>query len=95
MVRKQICLEREQERLLKQRAKAMGLSEAEVIRRALEAALHSGAPTFIPDPAAWERLKADIEARIAGGPLPGKRTWKREDAYAERLDRSRQADSEP
>lgn len=87
MVRKQIYIEQRQEKALKQRARELGLSEAEIIRRALQVALRSGTPAFIPDPAAWDRLKADIEAWAAQGPVPGGRTWTREDLYAERLDR--------
>lgn len=87
MVRKQVYIEQAQEELLKRRAKELGLSEAEIVRRALQAALRSGAATFIADPKAWERLKADMEEWAARGPVPGERTWTREDAYAERLDR--------
>jgi hypothetical protein len=41
MIRKQLYLEEAQERALKQRAKSLGISEAEVVRRALDDALSS------------------------------------------------------
>lgn len=39
MIRKQLYLEETQERALKERAKNLGISEAEVVRRALDNAL--------------------------------------------------------
>lgn len=45
MVRKQLYLEEAQDRALKRRARELGVSEAEIVRRALDAAL------FGPEPA--------------------------------------------
>ena len=39
MIRKQLYLEASQDRALKRRAKALGVSQAELLRRALDAAL--------------------------------------------------------
>jgi len=39
MVRKQLYLEEQQDRALKRKAKGLGVSEAELVRRALDAAL--------------------------------------------------------
>lgn len=43
MIRKQLYIEEEQDTALKARAKDLGVSEAEVVRRALDAELRSGA----------------------------------------------------
>ena len=80
MVRKQIYLEREQDEQIKRRAAETGLSEAEIIRQMVDRCL--SAPDVVPpDGDAWERELAFIDSLIAEGPLPGKRTWKREDLY--------------
>ena len=89
MVRKQIYLEERQEARLKRVARARGISEAEVIRQAIDrqvgrVSVEAGGG----DPAAWERalrfmrsLAARARKRSQG------RDWTREDAYAERLSR--------
>lgn len=80
MVRKQIYLERAQDEQIKHRAAEAGLSEAEVIRRMIDRCLNE--PLVVPpSDGAWKRELAFIDERIAKGPLPGKRTWKREDLY--------------
>jgi len=80
MVRKQIYLRADQQRRLKQLAKALGLSEAELIRKSLDqAAIPSG--LFHADPSAWEAERRFARARQAKGPLPGARDWRREDLY--------------
>jgi len=84
MVRKQIYIESHQDDGLKKQARKLGVTEAEVIRRAIDRQM-----TFvrlsIRDLKAWEREKAFITKRMAKGRLPGVRQWKREDAYEERL----------
>ncbi|RMD66035.1 hypothetical protein D6833_02000 [Candidatus Parcubacteria bacterium] len=79
-VRKQVYIEPRQEAILKQLGKEQGLTEAEIIRRAIDQftrALH------FPwrDLAAWEKERAFILRLIEEGPVPGKRTWRREDLY--------------
>lgn len=89
MVRKQIYIHKRQQLMLKRLARAQRLSEAEIIRQALDRTL-AGVPArnFHPDPEAGERALAFMRALHARGPLPGqRRTWKREDAYEERLSR--------
>jgi len=84
MVRKQIYIESRQETTLKRQAKALGVTEAEVIRRAIDRqmiAVRLGSK----DKKAWEREKAFIAKRMAKGPAAGGRQWRREDAYEERL----------
>ena len=88
MVRKQIYLEERQEARLKRIARARGISEAEVIRQAIDRHIRAGSVAAGGgDPAAWEHAlrfmrSLTVRSRKAGG--LGRR-WTREDAYAERL----------
>lgn len=79
-IRKQIYLEPEQDLRLKRMSAATGLSEAEIIRRALDARLDESIIQR-PDLAAWIREREFIRRLIAAGSVAGGRTWKREDAY--------------
>ena len=86
MIRKHVYIEPLQDAILKKRARMLGISEAEVMRRAIDgqtAFLHPG----IRDLEAWEREKVFIAKRMADGFLPGDRTYRREEAYEERLER--------
>ncbi len=84
MVRKQIYIESRQDMTLKRQARTLGMTEAEVIRRAID---HQMAFVRINarDLKAWEQEKAFIAKRMARGPVSGSRRWKREDSYEERL----------
>ena len=84
MIRKQIYIESRQNNSLKKQAHHLGITEAEVIRRALDRQMASVRFT-IRDLKAWDRERAFITKRIAKGHVPGGRQWKREDAYEERL----------
>ncbi len=79
-IRKQIYIEPHQEYLLKAIAQQTGVSEAEIIRQAID--LHLGRVTAPQtDLARWEAEKefiAEIKTRPA---QPGGRDWKREDLY--------------
>ncbi|GIV79911.1 hypothetical protein FKZ61_020865 [Litorilinea aerophila] len=79
-VRKQVYIEPRQEAMLKQLGKEHGLTEAEIIRRAIDQFTRS---LRFPwrDPAAWEEERAFILRLIEEGPVPGQRTWRREDLY--------------
>lgn len=86
MIRKQFYLDPHHDYLLKKLARATGTSEAELVRRALEAHLNTGMATG-HNPGAWDAEKAFIESRIkmlgeAVHPS-GKsgRTWQRNDLY--------------
>jgi len=58
MVRKQIYIPKHQQTLLKRRAQARGISEAELIRQALERDLASAlSRTFQRNPKAWNKLE--------------------------------------
>lgn len=90
MVRKQIYIRKRQEQALKRQAKLRGVSEAEWIREAIDRQLTKGAVHKVmpPDQEAWERAFKFMQDLRKRGPLPAqKRTWKREDAYAERESR--------
>ncbi len=86
MIRKQVYLERDQDRLLKQRSKMLGVTESDLIRQGIIQL--SQQPVATPlDRQAWQaelkfikrrgRLKADIHAR----------RWTRRELYDERLGR--------
>jgi hypothetical protein len=84
MVRKQIYIESRQDTTLKQQARILGVTEAKIIRQAIDHQMTS-VRLGARDQKAWEREKAFITKRMAKGPAPGGRRWKREDAYEERL----------
>jgi hypothetical protein len=84
MIRKQIYIESRQQAVLKEQARTLGTTEAELIRQAIDRQMIS-VRLGARDLKAWEREKAFIAKRMAKGPAPGGRRWKREDAYEERL----------
>lgn len=88
MVRKQVYIEERQERLLKRRAKQLGVTEAELIRQGIDE-LDRRAPAD-PGPRRLEAL-ADSERYIRARRLPSVpqtgRRWTREELYEERLAR--------
>jgi CO/xanthine dehydrogenase Mo-binding subunit len=86
MIRKQVYIEPIHEANLKKQAKMLGITEAEVIRRAIDRSMALLAPGVL-DLSAWEREKAFIAKRMAGKPLAVGRKFSREEAYEERLKR--------
>jgi len=87
MVRKQIYIEAEQEGYLKRRAEALGISEAEIIRRKLKEPERPGI-SKPRNPKAWQEELAFIKRRAKKLPALNKqRTWTREELYEERLGR--------
>jgi hypothetical protein len=88
MVRKQFYIHKRQDALLKRLAQARGLSEAEIVRQAIER--EAGGEAVQPrtiDRSAWQELVAFLEARqgAAVGSRPYR--WNREEIYAERESR--------
>ncbi len=81
MVRKQIYIKKQQEATLKRQAKELGTTEAELIRQAIDRQL---AFRLKPDRTLWRTEREYIQKLIAKGPVPGRRTWRREDAYGRR-----------
>jgi hypothetical protein len=87
MVRKQIYLKSRQIRAIQKRADVLGVSESELIRRAIDSELRGSTPGFYPDPEAKEELKRFLltyqPAKLEGPPY----RFNREEIYDERLDR--------
>ncbi len=81
MVRKQVYIEDHQERRLKARAKFLGITEAEIIRRSLERGLGEVSPQR-PDPAGWARVVRYIRTRRAKRGRRHTTAWRRDDLYA-------------
>jgi hypothetical protein len=89
MVRKQIYIEPRQEILLRQMAKRRSVSEAELIRLAIDRQLGNGELQPLPsDPVAWEQAYQFMMELRALGPIEGQaRAWKRQELYEERINR--------
>jgi hypothetical protein len=79
-IRKQVYIDPEQEQALKRLSEETGLSEAEIIRQAID---RQTRVLWFPkrDREAWERELAFIDELIALGPVEGRRTWRREELY--------------
>lgn len=84
MIRKQVYIEPLQNVNLKKQAKRLGITEAEIVRRAIDRQMALLVPG-LRDLSAWQREKAFIAQRIAGKPLPGGRKFRREEAYEDRM----------
>ena len=86
MIRKQVYIEPRQEELLKRRARELGISEAELIRRGIDQI--SQVPIALaPYQRAWEEAKAFIEQRMQMNVPQTGRSWTRDELYDERLER--------
>ncbi len=88
MVRKQIYLPRRQNLLLKRLAKQRGVSEAEVIRQALQREVEVVPSAVRSGAVAWDEVVRFVEARKAslageGEPIH----WNRQELYEERENR--------
>jgi hypothetical protein len=80
MVRKQVYIEPRQETLLKRLARDAGVTEAEIIRQAIDR--QTKVILFSHrDLNAWRQERAFIERLIQQGPVLGGRRWRREDLY--------------
>ncbi len=77
MVRKQVYIEERHDRLLKERAKKYRVTEAELIRRAIDREV----ATTAPDPTAWDELKRRIERYRKKAPRARVVTWTRDELY--------------
>ncbi len=102
MIRKQVYIEPEQDELLKRRSKELGISEAALIRQAIDR-LGADGDESPPNRQAWEEAKRVIQERMKlpawqeelafinqrmqlRVPQTG-RSWTREEIYEERLAR--------
>ena len=89
MIRKQVYIEPRHEAILKRLARMWGVSEAELIRQAIDRQVSGDQlqPAQL-DPIAWEEAYQFMMALRARGALSEQgRKWKREDLYGERLSR--------
>jgi hypothetical protein len=84
MVRKQIYIQKRQEILLKRLSQARGLSEAEVIRQAIDRETGRVSAQPAADRSAWQEWVAflDSRRRASAGKQPLR--WNREEIYAGR-----------
>jgi Ribbon-helix-helix protein, copG family len=79
-IRKQIYLDRQQDEILKQTSRKLGVSEAEIIRRAIISQA-SRLSISQRNRKAWEKEYQFIQSLVKQGKVQGKRKWKREDLY--------------
>lgn len=86
MVRKQIYIEPRQEETLKRKAREMGITEAELIRRAIDQ-VGDVYPLVRPNLQAWEEEKEYIREHRRMDVAQTGRTWTRDELYEERLER--------
>jgi hypothetical protein len=86
MVRKQVYIEPQQDRLLKEWAAETGRTEAQIVREALDHWMASEQQRREAE-GAWQEVLGFAEEWAAQGPVPGGRTWTREELYEERLKR--------
>ncbi len=88
MIRKQFYIHKRHQLLLRKLAQAKGVSEAEIIRQAIEhEAAGNKRQTLVPDRSAWEEILVAVEARIALGARATPYDWDRLDAYQQREER--------
>ena len=86
MIRKQVYIEPEQEQLLKRRSKELGISEAALIRQAIDR-LGADDDESPSNRQAWEEAKRVIQERMKLRVPQTARNWTREEIYEERLAR--------
>lgn len=79
MVRKQIYIDQEQEKILKDKARILHKAEAELVREGINTVLKR--QYAFKDPTAWKKEKKFIHSLIAKGPVKGKRQWTRENLH--------------
>lgn len=86
MVRKQIYISERQQALVERLAKQRGVSQAEVIRQAIDREATEGPRVrFVPDERAWEEAKAFmLSLRETQGERAEPYRWNREELYGDR-----------
>jgi len=88
MVRKQFYILKRQDELLKRLAEARGVSEAEIVRQAIEREVAgTTSQRAAIERSAWQEVVAFVEARQAAGIRGQPYRWNREEIYAERENR--------
>jgi len=81
MVRKQVYIEPDQDKLLKRRARELGVSEAELVRRGIEAIGGGLSLVFGYDRLAWDEELSFMRERMEIAVPQTGRQWTREDLY--------------
>ena len=89
MIRKQVYIEERHDRLLKLRARQRGVTEAEIIREALDRADVGGSRAgHLSDPAAGRKAISFMRSLARRHrKAPAGRRWTRESLYDERIGR--------
>jgi hypothetical protein len=89
MIRKQVYIQERQQAVLRRTARKQGVSEASVIRQAIDGQLDGEQTRFAPpDEEAWRKVLASmLGARRSKRSRLRARNWKRDDLYEERLSR--------
>jgi len=83
MVRKQVYIERHQDRSLRARARLEGVTESQLIRQGVDRVLEGDAQ-LPPDDALWAAERQFIEARRKRLQVaPRRRRWTRDELYDE------------
>jgi len=88
MIRKQLYITEGQDEMLKDRARKLGISEAELARRALNEYLSEGSPMNSGRPEALETLLERTRSLSEKHRLPADYQFDREDLYSDRIDQS-------
>ncbi len=83
MIRKQIYIDEEQGKILKNKSKRLHKTEAELVREGINFILKRH--RIYKDVTAWEREKRFIQSLIQKGPAKGRRRWTREDIYDRKI----------
>ena len=88
MVRKQVYIEKRQDEALKRAARRRGVTEAELVREALDLRSHDSRVGGAPDREAWLSFKRFALRERKKGPLPERpRRFTRDELYQERIGR--------
>lgn len=86
MIRKQVYIQRRHQDILSRRATELNVTEAEVVRRAIEQ-IEQVPGRFVPDPQAWANFLARQEEREKTRYPQQERSWTRDELYEERFKR--------
>lgn len=88
MIRKQIYIRKQQNEMLKRVSEARGVSEAEIVREAIDREISGAAKRPLAhDRSAWGEILRFLDSRKANDTLAEPYHWRREDAYEGRLSR--------
>jgi len=87
MIRKQLYITESQEEAVKDQARRLGISEAELTRRALSAFLSERSPAASRRPEALEKLLDRTRSLSKKHRLSSGYRFDRQDLYTERIDR--------